>query len=162
MDNKETNVDDIISRIEELTDKLSISKYNLLKISFLIKLVEDTEKFAPVCEECRSNRKVLHSMIEEIPYLDDIVHRQPYERQFNAVRKHFHHKHGYIPLYYFISRWSLIGVALGTVFSFLISVAFNVDFLYDGLLIGLAIGLTVGYLWGSVKELKYRKSGKII
>lgn len=162
MDNSEINVASQISRIEELTDQFSISKYNFLKISFLVRLIEDSEKFAPECSECQTNRKILHSLIEEIPHLDDIVHRQPYERQFNAIRKHFHQKHGYIPLYYFISRWSLIGAALGTVLLLLISFVFKVNFLYDGLLIGLALGLIVGYLWGSVKELSYRKSKKII
>ena len=151
-----------LKRIEELSNDLSVSKYNLLKINFLVRLIEDSARFQHDCPECKLNSRVLESMIEEIPYLDDIEHRQPYEQQFNKIRKHFHEAHGYIPLYHFISRWSIAGVAIGAGIAFVITLIFHYNYLYDGLLIGLAFGLISGYLAGSVKESKYRKAKKII
>lgn len=151
-----------IKRIEFLTDKFSISKYNLLKISYLVRLIQDSEKYAVECNECKENGKILNSLIDEIPFLDDIVHREPYEKKFNSIRKHFHRSHGYIPLYYFISRWSLFGLAFGVVISLSISFFTNIVFLFDSFYIGLSVGLVAGYFWGSVKELRYRKAKKII
>ena len=161
MDHKE-KINQQLTRIEELTQDYSISKYNLLKISYLIRLIEDSEKFSSECSECRENGKVLAKMVEEIPHLDDIEHRQPYEKQFNEIRKHFHKRHDYIPPYHFISRWSLIGGVFGSALALLISTIAGLKFLYNGLLVGLTLGLLAGYLWGSVKELNYRKMKKII
>lgn len=162
MENKSIEIDRQLKRIEELTTNFSISKYNFLKISFLIRLIEDSQKFAPECPDCHANCNTLQSLIEEIPLLDDIHHRQPYEQQFNAIRKHFHNKHGYIPLYHFVSRFSLMGIGLGVLFSYLAALIFKVNFFYNGLLMGLAMGLMVGYIWGYIKELGFRQSKKII
>lgn len=151
-----------LQRIEELTRDFSLSKYNFLKISFLVRLIEDTDLNSTSCEECRGNQAVLEEMIEEIPLLDDIEHRQPYEKKFNNVRTHFHKKHGYIPPHYYSSRYSIIGLLLGGSIAALISYLLTEHVVIDLVLAGFAVGLIVGYLWGSYKELQYRQSKRII
>jgi len=151
-----------LQRIEELTRDFSLSKYNFLKISFLVRLIEDTDLNSTSCEECRGNQAVLEEMIEEIPLLDDIEHRQPYEKKFNNVRTHFHKKHGYIPPHYFSSRYSIIGLLLGGSIAALISNLLTEHVVIDLALAGFAVGLIAGYLWGSYKELQYRQSKRII
>lgn len=162
MDNKSLFIAEKVSRIEELTKDFSISKYNLLKISFLIRLIEESENHSSSCAECEANMGVLVGLIEEIPLLDDIEHRKPYENEFNRIRKHFHQKHGFIPPYYYTSRWSLFGGLIGLVFAIVISFIAVGVISKDGVLAGITLGVIVGYLFSSFKELKFRKTKKII
>ncbi|MFA9391222.1 MAG: hypothetical protein ACERKD_15540 [Prolixibacteraceae bacterium] len=162
MDNKTDWVNEKFLRIEELTDKLSFSKYNLLKISFLKRLVDESFKNASNCETCKTNLPVLQDMIEEIPHLDLIDHRSPYEKKFNAIRTHFHKKHGFVQPYQFTTIWTLIGISAGIapVIVWLLLVKRPVEL--DPLLAGAAVGLVLGYVWGSLKDGKFRKAKKII
>ena len=151
----------LFNRIEELTKDFSLSKYNFLKISFLIKLIEETNHFSPQCNICSENKKLLANMVEEIPFLDDIEHRQPYEKQFNHIRRHFHREHGFIAPYRFSATYALVGVLTGSLSVTLVSFLFG-SFNIDVLLAGAVVGLITGYFFGSAKELKYRKSKKMI
>lgn len=162
---KEVKIDWVqekFQRIDELTDNLSVSKYNLLKMSFLKRLIEESFKNSATCEICKTHLPQLEKMIEEIPHLDLIDHRSPYEKQFNLIRSHFHKKHGFIQPYQFTTRWTLIGVAVGGILSILWSYLKLGNIVMDALLLGIGLGLTFGYLWGSFKEAKFRKQKKII
>ncbi|MDA3929570.1 MAG: hypothetical protein PF541_11470 [Prolixibacteraceae bacterium] len=149
-------------QIEALTKDFSISKYNLLKISFLKRLLEESEIHSTSCLDCKQNLPELEKLIGQIPMLDQIEYRAPYERKFNATRKHFHEKHKFIPPYYFSTRWSIFGVLTGGVIASIVSFYFNSKIQLDPLLAGLALGLIVGYIVGSTKEVSFRKSEKII
>jgi hypothetical protein len=151
----------LIDRVESLSEGFSLSKYNFLKISYLLKLIEESDHFSTQCKTCAENKKILANMVEEIPFLDDIEHRQPYEKQFNQIRRHFHREHGFIPPYRFSATYSLIGILAGTLSATLVSFVFG-GFNIDVFLAGAVIGLIAGYFLGSAKELKYRKSKKMI
>ncbi|MGF7138223.1 hypothetical protein [Roseimarinus sediminis] len=156
------NLSQKLERIESLTEEWSFSKYNQYKISFLVRMMEDAENHSSTCDECRKNEVRMEQLIEEIPLLDDLVHRQPYEKEFNQIRKHFHQEHGYIPPHYYSSRRAIaIGVLLAgaaAIISTTINNALSVDFV----LAGAAVGILIGYLWGAYTELRYRSSKKII
>lgn len=162
METKSNWLNEKYDRIEELTTDFSMSKYNLLKISFLKRLLEESGKRKESCPKCQSNLVALEEMIEEIPHLDDIDHREPYEKKFNAIRKHFHKDHGFIPPYHFSTRWTIGGVLFGVVAATIVSYFVNDKILLDPVLAGSAFGLIVGYLIGSSKEVSYRKTKKII
>lgn len=149
-------------RIEKLTKDFSVSKYNLLKISYLEKLLDESFIRVNECEICNQNLGELEKMIEEIPFLDDIEHRSPYEKKFNAIRKHFHKTHSFIPPYHFSSQWTIAGILIGTLLAVFIFYYKVGTFTIDSALAGATIGLIVGYLIGSAKELSYRKNGKIL
>lgn len=151
-----------LQQIEELTKDFSLSKYNSLKISYLVRLINDTDHNLPSCEECRLNQTILEEMTEEIPYLDDIEHRQPYETKFNKIRKHFHKAHGYIPPYYFSSRYIIVGLLAGGSIAAIISFLLSKQVVVDVVLAGITIGLFGGYFIGSFRELQFRQSKKII
>jgi len=151
----------LYNRIEEHTKDFSLSKYNFLKISYLIKLIEESDRFSTQCNTCSENKKLLANMVEEIPFLDDIEHRQPYEKQFNQIRRHFHREHGFIAPYRFSATYALVGILTGSLLSAFVSFIIS-GFNIDVLLVGAVVGLIVGYFIGSVKELKYRKSKKMI
>lgn len=156
------NLSQKLERIEHLTEEWSFSKYNLYKISFFVRMMEDTEKLSPTCDECRKNEVLMEQLVEEIPHLDDLVHRQPYEKEFNQIRKHFHQKHGYIPPHFFSSRRA---IAIGTLLAgagAIVSKAVNNTISVDVVLAGAAAGIVIGYLWGAYNELKFRSSKKII
>ena len=155
-------VEEKMQRIDELTEDLSISKYNLLKISFLKRLIEESNKNAATCETCKNNLPELEQMIEEIPHLDLIDHRAPYEKKFNLIRSHFHKSHGFTQPYQFTTKWTLIGIAIGLLLAVLWSFIKIGNLVMDALLLGAALGLTFGYLWGSMKEAKFRKAKKMI
>lgn len=162
-DSKIDWVQEKAKRIDELTENLSVSKYNLLKISFLTRLIKESFSYASTCSDCRNNLPELEKMIEEIPHLELIAHRSPYEKQFNSIRRHFHKAHGFIQPYHFTSRWTLIGVGIGLLLSVLWSLLkLGHPFVMDALMLGAALGLTAGYLWGSLKEARFRKAKKII
>lgn len=151
-----------LQRIDELTENLSVSKYNLLKMSFLKRLIEDSYYNSTSCEICKNHLPELEQLIEEIPHLDLIDHRAPYEKKFNLIRSHFHKQHGFIQPYQFTTKWTLIGVAIGGLLSVLWSYLKLGHMVMDAMLLGAGLGLTFGYLWGSVKEAKFRKEKKII
>lgn len=149
-------------RIDELTVNFSISKYNLLKISFLRRLIEESLIHSTSCEICKENLEVLEKMIEEIPYLDLIDHRSPYEKKFNANRTHFHKKHGFIQPYQNTTIYTLLGILIGVTPVLVWLYIEKGTFLLDPVLAGSALGLVIGYFWGSFKDAKYRKAKKII
>jgi len=149
-------------RIDELTDNFSISKYNLLKISFLKRLIEESKIHSPSCEICKENMAVLEKMIEEIPHLDLINHRSPYEKKFNSIRTHFHKKHGFITPYQFSTIWTLSGIVAGIFLTISWLMFEKGKISLDPILAGAAFGLMIGYFWGSFKDAKYRKTKKMI
>ena len=150
------------SRIEELSKDFSISKYNLLKISYLKRILEKSIRHSKECDDCKNNLTVLESLIEEIPNLDLIDHRSPYEKKFNGIRKHFHKNHNFIPPYYHSARWSIFGILAGLLVSIILSYSLFQQLQLDPLLAGMTIGLILGYIIGSTKEISYRKTKKII
>lgn len=153
---------DKLDRIEELTETFSISKYNFLKISALVKLIKDTDANAAHCEKCRENAPRLEKMIDKIPYLDDITYRSPYEKQFNEIRKHFHKQHGYIPPLYFSGKYVIYGAITGLVLSALTAFLIIQKSAVDILLVGTVAGISIGYITGSLKEKKYRSANRIV
>jgi hypothetical protein len=162
METKTDWLNEKYDQIEDLSKDFSISKYNLLKISFLKRLIEESLIHSKTCTDCKNHLVELESMIEKIPLLDQIDHRSPYEKRFNTIRGHFHKKHGFIPPYHYSTLWTLGGIILGVVSSIAISFFLYGRILLDPILAGLALGLIVGYLIGSTKEASYRKSKKII
>lgn len=155
------NVEEKLKKIEDLTKDFSLSKYNFMKISTLIKLINDTHNNIGDCEECLKNEKHLENLIEQIPNLDDNTYRTPYEKKFNEIRSHFHKTHGYIPLHYFSSRYSIVGIVVALILSLAIKFLFKLP-ANDLILVGTVTGLAIGYLLGSYKEKAYRKQKKII
>lgn len=149
-------------RIEELTSNFSISKFNLLKISYLDRLLEESSKHTATCNECHDNLKILEQLIEEIPHLELIDHREPYERQFNAIRRHFHQTHGFIAPYHFTAIYTLWGLMAILLPAMLWSHFIQGRLLTDVSLAAAAIGLIFGYLLGARKEGRYRRTKKII
>lgn len=156
------NLSQKLERIESLTEEWSFSKYNQYKINFLVRMMEDAEKLSSSCDECRKNEVLMEQLVEEIPYLDDLKHRQPYEKEFNQIRKHFHQKHGYIPPHFYSSRRAIAIGALLAGAAAIISKTINNALSVDFVLAGAAIGIITGYLWGAYTEMKYRSSKKII
>jgi hypothetical protein len=150
------------NRIEELTKDFSLSKYNFLKISYLVRLINETSHFSSHCKTCAANEAKLEALVEEIPFLNDIEHRQPYENQFNAIRKHFHGSHAFIPPHYFSSRLSVIGIIAGISLAAIIARFFAGNITIDTILAGFVIGLAGGYSIGAIKEMSFRKEKKII
>ncbi|MDA3879885.1 MAG: hypothetical protein PF436_05800 [Prolixibacteraceae bacterium] len=155
------NVEEKLEKIEDLTSDFSLSRYNFLKISALIKLIEDTHNNIGDCDECRKNENHLENLIEQIPNLDDNTYRTPYEKEFNKIRTHFHKSHGYIPPYYFSARYSLMGIIVLLLLTMAIKLIFKLQS-PDLLLAGATAGLAAGYLYGSYKEKIYRKQKKIV
>ncbi|HKK82330.1 MAG TPA: hypothetical protein VJ909_08775 [Prolixibacteraceae bacterium] len=153
---------DKLDRIEKHTEDFSISKYNFLKISALVKLIKDSETNAADCKKCSENVTRLEEMIDKIPYLDDISYRSPYEKEFNKMRKHFHKEHGYIPPLYFSGKYVIYGAVAGLVLSALTAFLIIQNAVIDILLIGTVAGLSVGYIAGSLKEKRYRKENRIV
>lgn len=149
-------------KIEKHTESYSISKYNLLKISFLKRLLEESLNHAATCNDCASNLPQLEKMIDAVPLLDDIEHRQPYEKKFNETRRHFHKKHQFISPYFLSTRWTIGGVIAGSAIAVAISIFVNGNVLIDPVLAGVAGGLIIGYLIGSTMEARYRKTKRII
>lgn len=162
MENKSLQVSEKIARIEKLTNDFSISKYNLLKISFLIRLIEETEEHYDSCVDCKANREKLTALIEDIDRLDDIEYRKPYEKEFNRIRTHFHKSHGFIPPYYYTARWSILGALTGFIMAASISFFLSGAISLDANLTGITFGMLTAYFISSIKELKYRKLKKII
>jgi hypothetical protein len=153
---------DKLDHIEKLTENFSISKYNFLKISTLVKLIKDSDANAGNCETCRANVERLEEMIDQIPHLDDIAYRSPYEKQFNEIRKHFHKEHGYIPPLYFSGKYVIYGALAGFVLAALPAFLIIQKSVADILLVGTVAGLAVGYITGSLKEKRYRKENRIV
>lgn len=151
-----------LQRIEELSKDLSISKFNLLKISYMERIVEETSRNMGGCEKCKSNSLLLTSMIEEIPNLELIDHRQPYEKKFNKIRTHFHKSHGFIPPYKFTARYTLIAMVLGLIIGLTIFFTKENQIIFDTIFLCSTIGLFVGYFVGAIQEIKFRKTRKII
>lgn len=162
MELKSDWLNDKYSRIEELSTDFSLSKYNFLKISFLKRLLEESAKNEDSCDTCKSNLKELEGMIEQIPLLEQIDFRQPYEKKFNLIRKHFHNDHGFIAPYALSTKWTLGGVVIGAIIAIVVSVFLSERVLLDPVLAGSAFGLIVGYLIGASKESVFRNSKKII
>ncbi|MDA3817270.1 MAG: hypothetical protein PF486_07830 [Prolixibacteraceae bacterium] len=153
---------DKLDRIEKHTENFSISKYNFLKISALVKLIKDTDANAAHCEKCSENAPRLEKMIDKIQYLDDIVYRSPYEKQFNEIRKHFHKEHGYIPPLYFSGKYIIYGAIVGLGLAALIAFLIIQKSAVDVLLVGTVTGISIGYITGSLKEKRYRHTNRIV
>ncbi|MBN2807539.1 MAG: hypothetical protein JXR22_12850 [Prolixibacteraceae bacterium] len=149
-------------RIEELTANFSMSKYNLLKISYLARLLDESVQHAPTCNICRGNLSTLDNLVEEIPHLDLIDHRQPYERQFNAIRAHFHQQHGFIPPYKYAPLFALAGILLTTLPVAAWTYFSKGRVMLDPILAAAAIGLLAGYFRGAQKDGVYRRAKKMI
>lgn len=149
-------------RIEELTTDFSISKYNLFKISFLKRLLEESLIHSESCSDCKKHLPGLETMIEKIPDLEKLEVRSPYEKRFNEIRTHFHKKHGFIQPYHFSTLWTLAGTGMGILLSVVGTYLVKGEVLFDPVLAFSALGLTVGYLVGSTIEGKYRRAKKII
>lgn len=162
MDNKEEWLQQKKERIEELSVNFSFSKYNLLKISYLERLLDESVHFSPACSECSKNLEVLDKLVDEIPYLDLIEHREPYERQFNAIRKHFHQTHGFIAPYHFTALWTLAGIMLIALPALAWCFFQQGNPISDISLAATAFGLIAGYLLGARKDARYRRAKKIL
>jgi hypothetical protein len=152
----------LIDRVEYLAKDFSLSKYNFLKISYLKRLIDETNNFSSHCDTCASNKAVLESMVEEIPLLDDIEYRQPYEKQFNNIRSHFHRQHGFIAPHHFSARYSILGAMMVVVLLAVVSWFAIKKINFDLLLAGGALGLIIGYLWGAKLEQNFRREKKMI
>jgi hypothetical protein len=151
-----------LKRIEELTNDFSIPKYNSLKINYLVKIITDSDKYSKNCTICQHNLQTISQMVEQIPQLDNIEYRQPYEKEFNLIRKHFHSAHGYIAPLYYTSRWTVALIVAGLLIAAIVSYILVNKIFIDIMLLGFITGLASGYTIGTIKEKKYRKAKKII
>jgi hypothetical protein len=149
-------------KIEGLSSGLSFTKYNLLKISSLERLIDVSHQNSAQCDQCKSNKEKLEKMVEQIPLLDQIDVRQPYEKEFNSMRSHLIKHHGFSPPSHFSSVWSLwlllTGVSIGAIISLTITKRIVPDLVF----IPSAIGLIIGYLIGSMRDRKNRNQKKLI
>lgn len=157
-----SNIEELENRIEQLTDKWSFTKYNLMRVGTLVKLIEETDKRKDECEQCKKYGAALPDMIEQLPQLDDTYVRGNYEKKFNEMRKHFHKKHGFVAPSYYSSCYTLIGLLCFPAISLLLMYVFPGKILPRFLILSVVIGMLVGYLVGSVKDMKMRKSDRLI
>jgi hypothetical protein len=162
MENQQEWLSKKLLRIEDLTSHYSFSKYNLLKISYLERLLEESVHQAPHCATCKEHLSTLEKLVEEIPNLDLIDHREPYERNFNAIRTHFHKKHGFIPPYKYTPLFAMAGIVLFILPVLAWSYFSKGVFMLDPFLGAAAIGLLIGYFWGAQKDAVYRRAKKMI
>ncbi len=148
--------------IEEESKDFSFSKVNLLKITSLEKLIKESPNFADNCNQCKSHLAELETMVHQVSKLDDSNVRQPYEKKFNEMRRHFQKEHGYFDPFHFVARWVLIFGLISAAIAMAISYLSHQMIISDFILIGTFIGITGGYLFGSFKDKKIRQAGKLI
>ena len=148
--------------IEDETSEFSFSKVNLLKITSLEKLIKKTPEFAEHCSTCKANLSELEQMVHQVSKLDDSYVRQPYEKKFNEMRRHFQKEHGYFDPFHYVSRWAFLAAVIGAIIALAISYFWKQQIISDFLLMGAFIGLAVGYISGSLKDKTIRKAGKLI
>jgi hypothetical protein len=156
------NSEELKQQIERTTENWSFTKYNLLRMGTLVKLIDETPLHAPQCEICRSYLDELPKLVDQIPQLDEAYTRSSYEKQFNEMRTHFHKKHGFYAPSHYSARYSLVGILLFACVALILSLIQRGQIVVDYLFFGGATGLMIGYVLGSVRDIKIRKADKLI
>lgn len=149
-------------KIEKHTDNYSLAKFNFLKISSLIRLVEESEHYAPHCTFCRTHLEQLETMIDQLPELDHPDIRKSYEQRFTTMCDHFRKIHGFYAPLHFSSRLSLISLIPGALAGLIFSLIVFQTVKADPILMASAAGLMIGYLAGNLKDKKIRREKKLI
>lgn len=156
------NSEELKQKIEQVTDNWSFTKYNLLRMGTMVKLIDEVEKHASTCTECDAFRHELPVLVDQIPQLDEAYTRTNYEKKFNAMRTHFHKVHGFYAPSHFSSRYALLGILLFSIIGIALSFNQQEKLISDYLLFGSVAGLMLGYSLGSIRDLKIRKNNKLI
>jgi len=156
------NSEELKQKIEQVTENWSFTKYNLMRMGTLVKLIDEVEKHAPTCAECKAFQHELPHFVEQIPQLDEAYTRSDYEKKFNAMRAHFHKAHKFFAPSHFSSRYALLGILLFALVGVAISFVQQQKLVADYLLFGSTAGLMIGYSLGSIRDLKIRKNNKLI
>lgn len=151
-----------ISKVDEISDNFSISKYNLLKISSIKLLIEQSYHYSDKCSHCKENLPILESMIPQIEKLDDTDVRSSYEKEFNNIRDHFYKQHGYVEPMHYTSRLSLILFLIGGILGLLYSYIAYKTLLISHPMIGAVLGVVIGYIVGNSKDGKLLKAHKVV
>lgn len=156
------NTEELKRRIDQLTDKWSFTKYNLMRVGTLVKLIEETDKRKSECAECKEYSLQIPDMVEQLPKLDDVYVRSEYEKKFNQMRTHFHKVHGFIAPSYYSSISTLIGLLAVPALAALLMFIFAGQIFPRYLILSVVVGLLLGYLIGSIQDLKMRKKDRLI
>ena len=78
---KNMKSEELKQKIEQVTENWSFTKYNLMRMGTLVKLIDEVEAHAPACTECKSfqhelvgyNPRFRPQNRYSIPYTDTIL-----------------------------------------------------------------------------------------
>lgn len=157
-----TDTQKLQQEIDDLTKEWSLTKYNFMKISTLKRLIQESEQFSEECTTCKKNTALFADMVKQLPFLNEIVHRQPYEKKFNGIRNHFHKSHGFIAPDYHVGRYAITGLLSGMLLALGFSYITAGVLVIDVLLMGLALGIITGYFIGFRRDAKFRRVKKML
>ncbi len=157
--------------IKKIENQIEIEKTKIHKrdVKFyqtdqLIRIAKRLNDNEDSCKECKS----LKSNIEDIStnlsaYINSIpTGRRELEKKQDEIVKHLKGQHQIYPVYYFVSLYTFLGMAAGTLLGLLISLFFSQDIFIYILIGGWFAGLAAGYFVGNKKDWQVRREHRLL
>ncbi|MBN2682823.1 MAG: hypothetical protein JXR58_09970 [Bacteroidales bacterium] len=153
-------------KIKGIIEKHNIAykDYSFFMLTRLPGIAEKLEEFSDSCEDCKNYMHTLEKQINILPKIvsDDVSYRKEYEKTLDLISRHLRKEHKLVPERFFVAVYSTFGLFgglfLGLGLSYLIYSSLNQSVIFASL----GIGVFAGYIWGSIKDLRYKNRKMVL
>jgi hypothetical protein len=154
----------INEKIKENADQLYRTDYKFYKLDRLEKITVKIDEFSSTCEECQKLKTDIETLVETIHLLANgsPSDRKIFEKNNESYMKHLSENHGLVQETYYLSKYTLLGILVGTLIIGGISYIINPLYAKLGILIGFAVGLTIGRVYGKKLDKAKKLEGLVL
>lgn len=147
-------------RIEEQIPKISKREARFRQVDKIPALGAFMKTYETECSECLLYRKELERVVLNLPQVLQYKGAD-LEREMEAWKAHLMEKHGVYPEYYFNYRYSTFSFFAGLLLGMALSYLFNGTILLSFVGLVSTVFLIGGFIYGSNRDNKVKKEGKV-
>ncbi|MCF8370953.1 MAG: hypothetical protein K9H64_04975 [Bacteroidales bacterium] len=153
----------IKNNIEKHKETVHKRDVRFFQFDQLVRIAERLDNFEKTCPECSGHKGVLEEISSS---LTQYVNTSPsmkreFEKKTDRIKKHLKTAHQIIPVYFFLSLYSFLGLAIGAGVGVIAGLAFYSYFI-NIIVFSTIVGLTIGYILGSKKDWKVRLDKRLL
>lgn len=146
----------LLKDFEELKADMDIKTAKGFNMEQLERIIKRLNSFAPECEECSKNLKVLEEHINRLKAKQGSYDKNDFKEnnvKMNNIISHLQKQHKLITEGTYLGTYMCFGVSIGVVFGLTI---------FHNLALGMPIGMCLGMALGSALDADAKKKGMTI
>ena len=157
----------ILTQIEQNfeNEKEKIHKRDLkfFQIDQLLRIAERLDNNATTCKTCQG---MTYDMEKISSSVANLINGSPndkreFERKTDAMKKHLKEVHQIYPVYYFVSLFAFIGIAIGGAAGAVVGLILP-SYFVPSVVVGVVLGLGIGYFRGTKKDWAVRREKRLL